>query len=366
MINTIHFRHRKLFHGTSKKFKFDAASETISKLFNCPFCGNVVPQAKDLVNHITLDHGDKEMTLLTAPCCRSSLPMEQFESHCNQCFSTTCQYCEKLIREPTKMLGHKRREHAVWRHSCPLCSHVAMLPKDIVSHVMEFHGAEDTLPNIICPCCHQRIPPESYHEHCVGDSGKPGCFANWGSMWVCYQCNVPVPKSTFNKHIVSGCPKSRKGAKRFPCPFCPTVIEAGKSSLILHLVNEHSYGAHVCSHCLFACGSPKSLRVHYNEAHSTGMRLEMMVAECPRCTKAVPVGDDYENHCANCLRINVTHGNDGKYKNVSCEDCGQKFNGTRYLMEHRRRKHTVGKFDCKECGWSGDTWTKLNKYNGNH
>lgn len=304
-----------------------------NKRFLCAFCTFDGISAKDLNNHITLEH----------------------EGNFNKC--TMCDFetwAHSVLRRHINVKHKKIRSFG-----CKHCPFTAMARSTLLSHINREHAQEpeqEPLEVVIktdknmfkcCFCTYKTTSKKSFQEH-FDD-------AHDGNRTQCLECEFKAPViSHLRRHIDS----VHRGLKKFPCDACNHRATT-KQGLERHVRVRHLNLKDLkCPHCEYKTSAPDALRSHARKYHDIdepdnlkkepkkriyfGNRTPIPMV-CRLCGEGAPTTNKLAVHFSECHPYE---------KPFWCHECNIGYETYYGIQNHNRKDHSEERHLCPVCGYS--------------
>ena len=245
-----------------------------------------------------------------------------------------CQYCDKICRNQTTLLYHKKTIHNYGPFRCAMCNKKCHIAQELAKHVGEVQQCQSHYSlhlnhTASCPSCKKdNIPLADLEQH----------YAE------CINANYA------NKRKIS---KQKSTITELPCQYCERIFTS-YVTLTYHRRKEHNWGKFECKACLQIFNFVKDLAQHFELTQ----HCQDGESKCPSCKEQVPV-EGLEQHYEMCYDVKrkeesrrmhrKANKRDMEEAKVLCEFCESTFNTRQAYYMHRRLKHFWVPFRCPNC-----------------
>lgn len=259
----------------------------------CPFCQKVFSNKKICKAH-ELTHPERYVYKCDM-CKKMFLNETRLEKHKTVFHRDPhCRYCEKEIKDPTKLFNHERR-HEMYKNKfpCQLCPKVFRTPSGLKYHMSVHTGKYAVYCEICGKGMHSEIVLEEHKathtkeirytcELCGRNFSSNSTYRmhrKWHDDPLPYKCKICDRKFKHTSILAVHMRRAHTGERPYKCPHCPYTFSVS-STLHKHIILHTKKYPHNCKLCGKGFTTRTKIARHMAKVHND---FEMLNAKPTPC-----------------------------------------------------------------------------------
>ncbi|XP_021919494.1 zinc finger protein 62-like isoform X2 [Zootermopsis nevadensis] len=267
--------------------------ETHPETHQCPFCQKVFSNKKVCKAH-ELSHPERYVYKCDM-CDKMFLNETRLEKHKTVFHRDPhCQYCEKEIKDPTKLFNHERR-HEMYKNKfpCQQCPKVFRTPSGLKYHTSIHTGKYAVYCEICGKGMHSEIVLEEHKathtkeirytcELCGRNFSSNSTYRmhrKWHDNPLPYKCKICDRKFKHTSILAVHMRRAHTGERPYKCPHCPYTFSVS-STLHKHIILHTKKYPHNCKLCGKGFTTRTKIARHMAKAHNDFDMLNAKPTPC--------------------------------------------------------------------------------------